>query len=94
VDNNYLAKMTAYMMQSTNEPDSKLKPKSDRGYCILVSKKACKYGEVCHRECWSICPYTEGGYVYAKGNHQKTHWHIARNAKWTDGKVELPFKKL
>ena len=83
--------MTAYIMQSTEFPDNKLVPRSDRGYCILVDKFKCKYGTKCTRECWSVGKYPSGGYVQKKGRHEATHWHIAHNAKWTNGIQVLEF---
>lgn len=59
---------------------------------ILVESHKCKYGVMCVRECWSVAPFTEGGYCYRKGQHKLTHWHIARNAKWTNGLKTLDFK--
>jgi hypothetical protein len=84
----------AYFLQSTEKPDFKLKPQSHMGYMILVESKICAYGATCNRKCWSICPYNEGGIVYTINKHKKIHYHIKQNAKWTNGKRILEFKKI
>ena len=85
--------MSEYFLQSTEKPLSSNHPTQTKGYMILVESKVCKYGINCTRDCWSVAPYTEGGYCYRKGNHQKTHWHIARNAMWTNGSHFIDFIK-
>ncbi len=94
---------TCWIMQSRAMPEEKLKPEPGRGYCILVIKKPCKYGINCNRKCWSVGTYPGGGHVdsckkgpgergYGKGGHEKVHWHLAHNAKWTNGVEVLDFK--
>lgn len=85
---------TAYFLQSTKKPDSKLLPSSKKGYMILVDEIPCKYGSKCHRKCYSVAPYFEGGLVNTKNRHNKVHYHIAKDAKWQNNRSILPFKKL
>ena len=83
-------------MQSTKTPQADLVPtlnKGNKGFMILVSANYCPYGIKCHRKCWSITEFSQGGDYCKKNEHRAIHWHIAYNAKWTNGTTNFPFWK-
>ena len=80
-----------YFLQSSARPKPENYPGINKGFMILVNSKPCQYGVLCYRNRYSVSLYSQGGEYYGKGSHQPIHWHIAPNAKWTNGRQEISF---